>query len=389
VIQRVRHVHAVRALLRAAPVVAILGPRQSGKTTLAGLVARSWRSTIRFDLESPRDLARLQDPMLALAPLRGLVVLDEIQRRPELFPVLRVLADRPRHPARFLVLGSATGELMRQSSESLAGRIAHHDLAGLAVDEVGAAKAATLWRRGGFPRSYLARTEAESVRWRDDFVRTFLERDIPGFGIRTASTTLYRFWSMLAHYHAQIWNGAELARAFGMSEATVRSYLDVLTATFVTRQLAPWFENLAKRQVRSPKVYLSDSGVLHALLGIQSAADLERHPKVGASWEGFALEQVVAALGVRWDRCFFWASYQGAELDLFVTARGKRLGFEIKRSSVPRVTKSMHVAIDDLRLDRLDIVYEGTETYRVGEKIRAVPLRRVFEDIGRPRSSRE
>lgn len=381
-IERAGHTHAVRAMLRASPVVAIVGPRQCGKTTLAGLVARSMGKATWFDLESPRDLQRLDDPLLALEPLRGLVVLDEIQRRPNLFDTLRVLADRRTRPARFLVLGSATGDLMRQSSESLAGRVAYHDLGGLSLAEVGTDRAGALWRRGGFPRSYLARTERESLQWRDDFVRTFLERDMPALGVRVPSVTLHRFWSMLAHYHAQIWNGAELARAFGLSEGSVRNYLDLLTGTFMTRQLAPWHENLAKRQVRSPKVYLSDSGVLHSLLGIASASDLERHPKVGASWEGFALEQVVSALGVRRERCFFWASYQGAELDLFVLAGGKRLGFEIKRTSVPRATKSMQIAMDDLKLDRLDVVYEGQETYAIGKKIRAVGLAKVFEDIG-------
>jgi predicted AAA+ superfamily ATPase len=381
VIDRSRHILTVRRLLRSAPVVAIVGPRQSGKTTLASLVTTG--KVTRFDLEDPRQIERLGDPMLALAPLRGLVVLDEIQRRPELFPVLRVLADRPRTPARFLVLGSATGDLMKQSSESLAGRIAYHELPGLALDEVGAADASKLWRRGGFPRSFLARSEADSLRWREDFTRTFLERDVAALGLRVPSTTLHRFWSMLAHYHAQVWNGAELARAFGMSESTVRSYLDMLTGTFMVRQLAPWHENLAKRQVKSPKVYLSDSGVLHTLLGIRTADELEGHPKVGASWEGFALEQVVARLDLRRERCFFWSTHQGAELDLLVTVGGRRVGFEIKRTTVPRVTKSMRIAMTDLRLARLDVLYEGSETYPLEKGIRAVPVSRVFDDLPR------
>ncbi|HEY5609663.1 MAG TPA: ATP-binding protein [Thermoanaerobaculia bacterium] len=379
VLERGRHLRRVRSLLRSSPVVAILGPRQSGKTTLSRLVADE-RRTARFDLENPQDLDRLADPMLVLAPLRGLVVLDEIQRRPELFPVLRVLADRPRTPARFLVLGSATGELMRQSSESLAGRIAYHELPGLAVDEIGS-QIARLWRRGGFPRSFLARSEAASVTWRDDFVRTFLERDIPALGLRIPSPTLFRFWSMLAHYHAQIWNGAELARAFAMAETTVRSYLDLLTETFMVRQLQPWHENLAKRQVRSPKVYLRDSGVLHSLLGIGTGDQLARHPKVGASWEGFALEQLVTRLELRPEKCFFWSTYQGAELDLFVARGGRRIGFEIKRASVPKMTKSIHTAMSDLRLDRLDVIYEGDQTYLLAQKVRAVPLTRIFEDV--------
>jgi predicted AAA+ superfamily ATPase len=345
------------------------------------MVTEDRASVTWFDLESPLDIERLRDPMLALGKLRGLVVLDEVQRSPGLFPFLRVLADRPNTPARFIVLGSATGELLRQSSETLAGRIAYHDLPGLTLDETGVDKRDKLWRRGGFPRSFLARSEAESARWRDDFVRTFLERDVAALGLRIPGTTLFRFWSMLAHYHAQIWNGAELARAFAMSESSVRSYLDVLTQTFMIRQLTPWYENLAKRQVRSPKVYLADSGVLHSLLGLATAAELERHPKVGASWEGFAIEQIVAALGVRRERCFFWASYQGAELDLLLEVRGKRLGFEVKRTSVPKMTKSMRVALADLRLDRLDVVYDGEEVYELDRKVRALPMSRVFQEL--------
>jgi predicted AAA+ superfamily ATPase len=384
VIKRARHLQRIRLLLRTAPVVAILGARQTGKTTLARVALGDRRRVTRFDLESPHDLERLRDPWLALSPLRGIVLLDEIQRRPDIFPVLRVLVDRPRTPARFVILGSATGELMHQSSESLAGRIAYHELTTLVADEAVGAQA-KLWRRGGFPRSFLARSETDSVRWRADFVSTFLERDIPALGLRIPSTTLFRFWSMLAHYHAQVWNGAELARAFAMSESSVRTYLDVLTATFMVRQLAPWHENLAKRQVRSPKVFLADSGLLHSLLGIVTAVQLERHPKVGASWEGFALDSVIARLGVRRDQCFFWSSYQGAELDLFVLVGGKRIGFEIKRTTAPRVTKSMRLALADLRLDRLDVIYEGIDTYPMGDRIRAVPLSRVFNDVSASR----
>ena len=380
-IDRPRHLRTVQRLLRASPVVALVGPRQSGKTTLAGQVLASRKRATRFDLESPRDLERLRDPLLALEGLRGLVVLDEIQRVPEVFPVLRVLADRPGTPARFLVLGSATGELLRQSSETLAGRIAYHELPPLALDETGAGELETLWRRGGFPRSFLASSEAESVRWRDDFVRTFLERDLAQLGVRVPSQTLFRFWSMLAHYHAQVWNGAELARAFGMSESSVRGYLDVLAGTFMVRALQPWHENLGKRQVKSPKIYLGDPGVLHALLGIASQEDLLRHPKVGASWEGFAIDQIVARLGVRREKCFFWSTYQGAELDLFVLAGSKRLGFEVKRTSAPRLTPSMRIAMSDLRLDRLDVIYDGPDTHPLADRIRAVPLSRVFRDL--------
>ncbi len=380
-ITRARHVRVVHGLLRTTPVVAIVGPRQSGKTTFAAHVASERKRHTRFDLESPRDLERLRDPLLALEPLRGLVVLDEIQRAPELFPVLRVLVDRPGVPARFLVLGSAAGDLARQGSESLAGRIAYHELPPLTADEVGEKKTGALWRRGGFPRSFLARTENDSVRWRDEFVRTFLERDLAPLGLRIPSQALFRFWSMLAHYHAQIWNGAELARAFAISESTVRSYLDALTGTFMVRQLQPWHENLKKRQVRSPKIYLGDSGILHSLLGIASQSALERHPKVGASWEGFAIDQIVARLGVRREKCFFWSTHQGAELDLLVLHGTKRIGFEVKRTSTPRMTPSIRIALADLRLDRLDVIYEGTETYALGDRVRAVPLARIFSDI--------
>jgi predicted AAA+ superfamily ATPase len=381
VLERKRHTSIIQRLLRANPVVALVGPRQSGKTTLAAAVASGRKRATRFDLESPRDLERLRDPLLALEPLRGLVVLDEIQRAPDLFPVLRVLADRPRTPARFLVLGSATGDLLRQSSESLAGRIAYHELPPLTADEVGRAKLHVLWHRGGFPRSFLANGDRDSARWREDFVRTFLERDLAPLGVRVPAQTLFRFWSMLAHYHAQVWNGAELARAFAMSESTARSYLDVLTGTFMVRQLQPWHANLGKRQVRSPKIYLGDSGVLHTLLGIETETALERHPKVGVSWEGFAIDQVIARLDVRRERCFFWSTYQGAELDLLVVLPGKRVGFEVKRTSVPKVTPSMKIALADLSLDRLDVIYEGTETYAMAKKIRAVPLSRIFDDV--------
>jgi triosephosphate isomerase len=272
---------------------------------------------------APTDRARLADPMLALKPLRGLVVIDEVNHAPGIFAVLRVLADRPRRPARFLALGSASPDLLRQSAETLAGRIVYHALTPLSLAEVGETNLQRLWRRGGFPASYVARSENDSVRWRKAFVRTFLERDIADFGLRLSPVTLERFWAMLAQYHAQIWNGSELARAFGVSDTTVRGYLDTLTATFVVRQLRPWSENIGRRQVRSPKIFIADSGLLHTLLGIASERDLERHPKIGASWEGFALAQVIARLRADPEECYFWATHQGAELDLLVV-RGSR-----------------------------------------------------------------
>ena len=379
---RLRHETQLRALLRTSPVVAILGARQVGKTTLARQIASSWPGGATFfDLEDPADLARLHDPMLALSPRRGLVVLDEVQRRPDLFPALRVLADRPRRPARFLVLGSASPEMLRQSSESLAGRIAFHDLSGFSLEEVGATRRERLWLRGGFPLSYLARSEDRSRSWRRDFVRTFLERDLPQLGVQIPAATLERFWAMLAHYHGQVWSSSEFARSFGVSDVTVRRYLDLLTATFVMRQLRPWSENVGKRQVRSPKVYLADSGLLHSLLGIQSMVDLERHPKVGASWEGFAIGSVVERLRARWDECYFWATHAGAEIDLLVVRGRTRLGFEIKRTTAPSVTRSMHVALGDLKLKRLDVIHAGAHTFPLAPRIRAVSFGRLLEDL--------
>jgi hypothetical protein len=363
-------------------VVAILGARQVGKTTLARELARRGPGdATHFDLEDPEDLRRLEDAKLALRDLRGLVVIDEVQRRPDLFPVLRVLADRPEHPARFLVLGSASPDLLEQSSESLAGRIVYHELGGFALDEVGPGALPTLWLRGGFPRSYLSGTDAESMEWRRAFVRTFLERDLPQLGVRIPAPTLHRFWSMLAHYHAQTWNGSELARALDVSQPTVRRYLDLLTAALVVSQLAPWHENIGKRQVKAPKVYIRDSGLLHALLALATRADLERHPKVGASWEGFALAEVVTRLGALPEECFFWATHSGAELDLLVIRGSLRFGFELKRTTTPRLTASMRSALADLRLDRLDVIHAGERTFPIAERARAVPLQRIWEDL--------
>lgn len=385
-IARPGHLHAVRLLLRQFPVVAIVGARQVGKSTLSRmLVDEIGVLPTVFDLEDPRAVARLEAPMLALEPLRGIVVLDEIQRRPDLFPALRVLADRPRRPASFLILGSASPELLRQTSETLAGRVAFHELCGLDLAEVGSARTHRLWLRGGFPRSYLARSDEDSFRWRAEFIRTFTERDLAILGIRLPPATAQRFWSMLAHYHGQIWNAAELARAFGVTEKTVRSYLDTLVATFVARRLAPWHENLAKRQVKAPKVYVSDPGMLHCLLGLRSAGDLLGHPKAGASFEGFVIEQVVHALGASPRECYFWALHTGAELDLLVVRGASRLGFEVKLTDEPRVTPSMRSALENLRLDRLDVIHAGAETYPLGERIRAVAARRIPDDVSRAR----
>jgi predicted AAA+ superfamily ATPase len=362
-------------------VVAILGARQVGKTTLAQQIVDRRRRAHFFDLERAPDLARLSDPELALGPLRGLVVLDEIQRRPDLFPALRVLADRPRTPARFLVLGSASPDLLKQNSESLAGRIAHFELPGLSLGEVGSKKLDRLWLRGGFPRSYTARSTHASSQWRDDFVRTFVERDVPQLGINIAAATLDRFWAMLAHYHGQVWNASELGQAFGVSHHVVRRYLEALEATFMVRVLRPWSANLGKRQVKSPRIYLVDSGILHHFLDTPTLRDLERHPKIGASWEGFLIEALIQHLGVDARHCYFWRTHQGAEIDLVVQTGGRLRGFEIKRTVAPSVTPSMRIAIDDLGLDRIEVLHAGTDTFVLSPKIRAVSASRLLEDI--------
>lgn len=381
-IDRRNQLEIVKQLLARNPVVAILGARQVGKTTLArSFVERQARPATVFDLERSQDLARLEDPELVLQDLRGIVVLDEIQRRPELFPTLRVLADRPRTPARFLVLGSASPDLLRQSSESLAGRISYHELSGFALGEVGIGKLNRLWLRGGFPRSYTARSNRESMAWREDFVRTFLERDIPQLGISIPARSLERFWAMLAHYHGQIWNASEFARAFGVSHHVIRRYLGTLQATFMVRILRPWTANLKKRQVKAPKVYIRDSGILHNFLEIASIKDLERHPKVGASWEGFVLEAVLQHLDVKPRQGYFWATHTGAELDLLVAHGRNHYGFEIKRTTAPKITPSMRSALEDLQLTRLDVIHAGSETYPLGRNIRALAAERLLDDL--------
>jgi predicted AAA+ superfamily ATPase len=370
-IARKTDVQAVRTALRRSRVVGLLGPRQCGKTTLAReFVAPD--SLNYFDLESPASLARLSEPETALLPLRGLVVIDEIQRRPELFPLLRVLADRRPLPARFLILGSASPDLLRQSSETLAGRLETLPLEGFRLGDLGAAAQDRHWLRGGFPLAYTARSEADSVQWRRQFLQTFLERDIPQLGVTIPAAALRRFWNMVAHYHGQTWNGAELARALAVGESTVRRYLDLMTGVFMVRQLPPWFENLGKRQVKAPKIYVRDSGLLHALLGLTDRHALEHHPKVGASWEGYAVEEVLKALQP--DEAYYWATHNGAELDLLLFKNGRRIGVECKRADAPTLTPSMRTARRDLRLDELRVVYPGTTRYPLGEGVEAVPL---------------
>lgn len=382
VIPRETHVRNLARLLRENPVVALLGARQVGKTTLARELIQQRRGPATwFDLEQPRDLRQLDEPTLALEPLRGLVVLDEVQNRPELFPVLRVLADRSPRPARFLVLGSASPELLRQGSETLAGRIAFYELPGFDLAEVEPSNWQRLWLRGGFPRAYLPRAHRQSGEWRANFVRTFVERDLPRLGVLTSPRTLADFWTMMSHYHGQVWNSSELGRAFGVAHTTVRGYLSLLTDTFVVRQLPPWTENIGKRVVKSPKVYVADSGLLHTLLGIEKPADLTSHPKVGASFEGFALEQVIRRLDLRPREAFFWATHSGAELDLLVIRGRRRLGFEFKRTDAPRLTRSMTVSLDTLGLDRIDVIHAGSHGFRMHDKVRAVPIQEVLEAL--------
>lgn len=379
-LERVHIQELIRASFEAHPAVALAGPRQCGKTTLAREIA-SRETTTFFDLEKAVDQRKLESPEQTLEPLRGLVVIDEIQRRPDLFETLRVLLDRPEVPARFLLLGSASPDLVKGVSESLAGRIGLVDMGGFDLRETGAAAWKNLWQRGGFPRSFLATSDPASFAWRESFVRTFLERDIPQFGIQVPSETLRRFWSMIAHFHGQVWNGAEFARSLGSSEPTARRYLDILAGAFMVRVLPPWFENMKKRQLKSPKIYVRDTGLLHALLGLESYGELLGHPKLGASWEGFAIEQILSVLGSR--SAWFWGTHSGAELDLLVTVKGKRYGFEFKHSDAPGVTRSMKVALEDLSLEHLWVVYPGQESYRIDDKITALPIHEVPEQARR------
>lgn len=377
-VRRAAYLRAIRERLRENPIVSLVGPRQAGKTTLARMIAEETTEAVHaFDLESPADLARLANPELVLRPLTGLVILDEVQRRPDLLPLLRVLADRAGTPARFLILGSTSPALIKGSSESLAGRVSFVDVTGFSLAELHARDLSRLWWRGGFPRAYLAPDDAAVRRWHEDFRRTFLERDIPQLGIQIPAATLGRFWTMVAHYHGQVLNQAELARALGSSEPTARRYLDILAGTYMVRQLPPWIENLGKRQVRSPKIYIRDSGLLHALLGIADAPALQAHPKLGASWEGFCVEQVLSVCGDR--DAYFWGTHSGAELDLLLQRAGRRLGFEFKFSEQPTTTKSMRIAQQDLALDHLYIVHPGEHEFPLDESITAIPLPRLID----------
>jgi len=371
---RLRYIQDLLIATQRSPVTALLGARQVGKTTLARSFITE-RPAEYYDLESLPDQRRLQNPELVLGSAQGLVVLDEIQRMPGLFSALRVLVDRQENRARYIILGSASPELIHHASESLAGRIEFIELSGFDLSETGRSTWEVLWLRGGFPRSFLADSVGDSLAWREGFIRTFLERDLPQLGINIPATAMRRFWTMLAHYHGQTWNASELSRAMGLSDKTVRSYLDILSGSFMVRQLQPWFANTGKRQVRAPKIYLRDSGLLHSLLNISDMNTLLGHPKVGASWEGFAIEQVLNLL--RPQTAYFWATHGVAELDLLFFAKGKSYGIEVKFNEAPDVTRSMRAALHDLELEHLWIIYPGEHSYQVEKRISALPLKYI------------
>ncbi|HAB19129.1 MAG TPA: hypothetical protein DCE44_22150 [Verrucomicrobiales bacterium] len=380
-LERPVYADLIRRRLKANPVVSLLGPRQVGKTTLARMIAREFPSPHFFDLENPVDANRLREPMTALDPLEGLVVIDEVQRHPELFALLRVLADRRPLPARFLLLGSASPSLVRGVSETLAGRVAFVDLHGFDLGEVGATNWRKLWWRGGYPPAFLAPDDAVARDWLESLIRTLLEREAPQLGIAIPAATLRRFWNMVAHFHGQTWNAADFARSLGSAESTARRYLDLLTSMFLIRQLPPWFENLGKRQVKAPKIYVRDGGLLHALLGVATPVVLEGHPKLGASWESFALEQVITRAGDR--NVWYWATHAGAELDLLVQVNGRRLGFEFKHADAPSLTKSMHIARQDLKLERLLVVTPGQQSYPLADWAEVTGIRDLMPRLDR------
>lgn len=379
-IKRTREIDIINKRLRNNPVVAILGPRQCGKTTLAHQFSEQWPKDVTFfDLENPRDVRRLEEPLLALEDLEGLIVLDEIQRFPDLFPVLRVLSDRPNKKAKFLILGSASQDLIRQSSESLAGRISYLEMGGFTLDLVGVAKAEKLWIRGAFPRSFLASSEAASYQWRQDFISTFLERDIPQLGFNISAKSLGRFWQMLAHYHGQIFNASEIGKSLGFSDHTAQRYLDLLSGTFMVRQLRPWYYNTKKRLIKRPKIYFRDSGIFHALLSLEEKRDVILHPKLGSSWEGFALEEAIKTIGLKEDEAFFWGVHASAEIDLVFQKNGQLYGVEIKYAQAPGLTSSMRIALDELALKHLWVIYPGKKDYPLNQHVTVIPLTEIHK----------
>ena len=379
-IKRTDKLNQIKSGFDRSPIVSITGLRQSGKTTLAKDFASQYQgSCTHFDLEDPRSLARLSEPMTALENLSGLVVIDEVQRLPAIFPVLRVLADRKEKPACFLLLGSASPLLIKEISESLAGRVALLEMDGFNLMEVGSAESKVLWNRGGLPPSFLAGSDTSSLQWRQDFMTLFVERDLPQFGVTFPSTAMRRFWAMLAHYHAQTWNASELAKSFDVSQAIMLKNLDILTGAFAIRQLPAWYENLGKRTVKSPKIYLRDSGLLHALLDLSTFDQLQSHPKLGSSWEGFCIEQILSITGSL--NAYFWSTHAGAELDLFLLHKGKRIGVEIKYSDGPSTTRSMRQALEDLSLDHLFVVYPGEEDYPLDKNITVTSLPSILTKL--------
>jgi len=371
-IQRAAFLSKINEAFALYPIVAILGPRQCGKTTLARTYIANGKPENYFDLEDQTDLARLSDPKLALSALSGMITIDEIQRIPELFPTLRVLVDQVKCSQQFLILGSASRQLIRQSSESLAGRIGYLELTPFTYPE--ARDLNRLWLRGGFPRSYLANSDAASNTWRKDYIRTFLEQELPNLGIRIAAQNLTRFWMMLAHYHGNILNSSEIGGSLGIGSKTVRHYIDILIDCLMLRQLKPWFANISKRQVKSPKIYIRDSGILHILMAIQDQSELLTHPKLGASWEGLALEEVIRTHQADPNECYFWATHSNAELDLLLNKDNKRLGFEFKYTGTPKLTKSMRIAMNDLALDQLTVIYPGEHDFPLAENVMARSL---------------
>lgn len=377
IVRRTPEISLLQERLKTNPVVAMLGPRQCGKTTLAKQLISHWKLPVTFfDCENPRDLQRLEEPLLALEELKGLVVIDEIQRRPELFPILRVLVDRS-PKTRYLILGSASRDLIRQSSESLAGRISYLEIGGFSINHIPFSKRDRLWIRGGFPRSFLASSEKASYQWRQDFIATFLERDIPQLGLQIPAKSLEKFWSMLAHYHGQIFNASEIGRSLEISDHTAQRYLDLLSGTFMVRQLRPWHYNTKKRLIKRPKIYFRDTGILHALLYLEEKKDILFHPKLGASWEGFALEEIIKMIQLRENEAFFWGVHTGAELDLVFHKKGKRFGAEVKYTQAPSVTPSIQHALEELSLSHLWVIYPGKESYPLGKKITVIPLEEI------------
>jgi len=376
VLTRTALVEEVKSSFQKEPIVALLGPRQCGKTTLARMIAESTKQATFFDLENPRDIAKLDDAMYALESISGLVILDEIQIKPELFNILRVLVDRPQNQTNFLILGSASPQLIKGVSETLAGRARFIEMVALRLNEVKEENWKSLWLRGGFPRSFLAESEKDSYDWRNDYIRTFLERDIPQMGINIPSATLRRFWTMVAHIHGNVWKASELARSLGSSEPTVKKYIDILAGAFVVRVLPPWFENISKRQLKSPKIYIRDSGLFHTLLGLEDHNALYGHPKYGASWEGFVVEQLISKYGS--ENAYFWGSHGKAELDFMVIQNGKKYGFEIKITTSPTTSKSMHSAIESLKLESLTIIIPGKEQFGLSSKIKVLGIEKLM-----------